>query len=163
MKSAHRAQRERKGRLGVRILDYDIGVDGRAALKAVVWVGTLVAITCAQAADFELIGHVQPEQPLPVYLQGATTPFSATTEADLTYVLMVGGFQRTVEVGPSLADSKGRLRVTFDLRDAGAEPGLEHRPAFRSANCQSLKRRGVSMKTPKKRSGGETCLPLSRT
>jgi hypothetical protein len=110
-----------------------------------------------------------------VYLQGATTPFSATTEADLngrfhfrmllagTYVLMVGGFQRTVEVGPSLADSKGRLRVTFDLRDAGAEPGLEHRPAFRSANCQSLKRRGVSMKTPKKRSGGETCLPLSRT
>jgi hypothetical protein len=68
-----------------------------------------------------------------VYLQGATTPFSATTEADLNgrfhfrmllagaYVLMVGGLQRTVEVGPSHADSKGRVRVTFDLRDAVAE------------------------------------------
>jgi Tfp pilus assembly protein PilF len=91
-----------------------------------------------QAADFELIGHVQPDQPLPVYLQSATTPFSATTEADLNgrfhfrmllagaYVLMVGGLQRTVEVGPSLADSKGRVRVTFDLRDTGAEPTFEH-------------------------------------
>jgi tetratricopeptide (TPR) repeat protein len=82
---------------------------------------------------------VQPEQPLPVYLQGATTPFNATTQADLNgrfhfrmllagaYVLMVGGLQRTVEVGPSQADSKGRVVVTLDLRDASAEPGLEHR------------------------------------
>jgi tetratricopeptide (TPR) repeat protein len=43
------------------------------------------------------------------------------------YVLMVGDLQRTVEVGPSQADSKGRVRVTFDLRDAGAGPGFEHR------------------------------------
>jgi hypothetical protein len=43
------------------------------------------------------------------------------------YVLMVGGLQRTVEVGPSLADSKGRVRVSFDLRDTGAEPSLENR------------------------------------
>lgn len=74
-----------------------------------------------------------------MYLQGATTPFNATTEADLNgrfhfrtllagaYVLMVGGLQRTVEVGPSLADSKGRLRVTLDLRNASAEPGFERR------------------------------------
>jgi len=105
----------------------------------VVWIGVLVAITCAQAADFELIGHLKPEQPLRVYLQGATTSFSATTEADLNgrfhfrmllagaYVLMVGGLQRTVEVGPSLADSKGRVSVTFDLRDANAEPSFERR------------------------------------
>ena len=116
-----------------------MGVDGWAALRALVWIGVLVATTCAQTADFELIGHVQPEQPLPVYLQGATTPFNATTEADLNgrfhfwmllagaYVVMVGGLQRTVEVDPSLADSKGRVRVTFDLRYAGAEPGFEHR------------------------------------
>jgi hypothetical protein len=60
-----------------------MGVDGWAALKAVVWIGALVATTCAQAADFELIGHVQPEQPLPVNLQGATTRFSATTRSEL--------------------------------------------------------------------------------
>jgi tetratricopeptide (TPR) repeat protein len=114
-----------------------MGVDG-AALRTLVWIG-VVGTTYAQAADFELIGHLQPEQPLPVYLQGATTPFSATTQADLNgrfhfrmllagaYVLMVGGLQQTVEVGPSLADSKGRVRVTFDLRDADAEPGLERR------------------------------------
>lgn len=99
--------------------------------------GVLVATTCAQAADFELIGHVKPEQPLQVYLQGATTPFNATTETDLNgrfhfralltgaYVLTVGGLQRTVEVGPSVADSKGRVNVTFDLPDANAEPSFE--------------------------------------
>jgi hypothetical protein len=43
----------------------------------------LVVTTCAQSADLELIGHVQPKQLLPVYLQGATTPFNATTESDL--------------------------------------------------------------------------------
>jgi Tfp pilus assembly protein PilF len=116
-----------------------MGVDGWVALRTLVWIG-LVGTTCAQAADFELIGHLQPEQSLPVYLQGgATTPFSATTEADLNgrfhfrmllagpYVVMVGGLQRTVEVGPSQADSKGRVRVTFDLRNTGAGQGLEHR------------------------------------
>jgi Tfp pilus assembly protein PilF len=116
-----------------------MGVDGWTALRAFGWIGVLVATTSAQAADFELIGHVQPKQPLPVYLQGATTPFNATTEADLNgrfhfrmllagaYVLMVGGLQRTVEVGPSQADSKGRVRVTFDLRGADAGSDLERR------------------------------------
>jgi len=97
----------------------------------------LVAAACARAADFELIGHIQPEQPLPVFLQCATTPFNATTEADRngwfhfqklpagTYVLMAGGLQRTVEVGPSLADSKGRVSATINLRDAGVEPSFE--------------------------------------
>jgi Flp pilus assembly protein TadD len=32
-----------------------------------------------------------------------------------------------VEVGPSLVDSKGRVRVTFDLRDGDAEPKFERR------------------------------------
>ena len=114
-------------------------MDRRVALQSHVWIGILVAATCAPAAAFELIGHIQPEQPLPVYLQGATAPFKATTEADLngrfrfrklhvgTYLLMVGDLQRTVEVGPSLADSKGRVNVTVVLQDTDAGPGLEHR------------------------------------
>jgi tetratricopeptide (TPR) repeat protein len=43
------------------------------------------------------------------------------------YVLMVGGLERTVEVGPSQGDSKGRVRVTFDLREADADPRFERR------------------------------------
>jgi Tfp pilus assembly protein PilF len=123
----------------IRALDYDEGVDGWAARGACVWFAMLVAAACAQAADFELNGHIQPEQPVRVYLQGATTPFKATTEADLngrfhfrkllrgTYVVMVGGLQRTVEVGPSLADSKGRVSVTIVLQDTDAGSGLERR------------------------------------
>lgn len=95
--------------------------------------------TCARAADFELIGHVQSEQRLPVFLQGATTPFHTTTEADLkgwfrfrklpagAYVLEVGAIRRTVEVGPSLADSKGRVNVTIDLRGVEADPETDSR------------------------------------
>lgn len=107
-----------------------------AALRALT---CMAVLTCARAADFELIGHIQPEQSLPVFLQGATTPFHAATEADLSgrfhfrrlaagaYVLAVDGVRRTVEVGPSLADSKGRVDVTLDLRSAAADPNIEGR------------------------------------
>jgi tetratricopeptide (TPR) repeat protein len=112
---------------------------GRPTATELVWIGVLLSATSTQAADFELIGHIQPERPLPVYLQGANAPFRATTEADLNgrfhfrkllagaYVLAVGGIQRTVEVGPSLADVKGRVNVTIDLRDADREPAAERR------------------------------------
>ena len=98
-----------------------------------VWIGVLLAALYAPAADFELIGQLQPQQALPVHLQGATTPFSATTEANLNgrfhfrklpagaYVLFVGALQRTVEVGPSLADSKGRISVAISLSGADLE------------------------------------------
>ena len=43
-----------------------------------VWIGILLAVLCAPAADFDLIGQLQPKQVLAVHLQGATTPFSAT-------------------------------------------------------------------------------------
>ena len=127
-----------------------------------------MAASCAPAADYELIGHIQPEQPVRVYLQGATTPFKATTEADLngrfhfrkrpggTYVLAVGGLQRTVEVGPSLADSKGRVNATVVLQDIDAGPGLEHRasvsrPALSGdpAIVQLLLSKGADVKATK--------------
>jgi len=38
----------------------------------------------------------------------------------------VGDLQRTVEVGPSLADSKGRVNVTIDLRNAGVQLNPEN-------------------------------------
>jgi tetratricopeptide (TPR) repeat protein len=121
------------------VLDYDDGVDGRAARQSHLWIGILVAATCAPAANFELIGHIQPAQPLPVYLQGASTPFKATTEVDLngrfrfrkllqgTYVLIVAGLQRTVEVGPSLADSNGRVNVSVVLPETSSGLSVERR------------------------------------
>jgi hypothetical protein len=91
-----------------------MGVYAWAALRALVWIG-VVGTTCVQAADLELIGHLQPEQPLPVYLQGATTPFSATTQADLNgrfhfRMLLAGAY--VLMVGRPPAD-----------RGSGAEPG----------------------------------------
>jgi tetratricopeptide (TPR) repeat protein len=90
-------------------------------------------------ASFELTGRIQPPQSLPVYLQGATGPFEAITEADLNgrfhfrkllagaYVVMVGALQRTVEVGPSLADAKRRVNVTIDLRNAEVERSFDRK------------------------------------
>jgi Tfp pilus assembly protein PilF len=40
-------------------------------------------------------------------------------------VLTVGSFQRTVEVGPSLADSNSRVSIAIDLRNADIEPNSE--------------------------------------
>jgi hypothetical protein len=71
-----------QGLLCVQALDYDEEVRGWVAVTAFVCIGVLVEARCAQAVDFELIGQMEPKQPLPVYLQGATTPFKATTEAD---------------------------------------------------------------------------------
>jgi tetratricopeptide (TPR) repeat protein len=104
-----------------------------------VWTGILLAAACAPAADFELIGQLQPKKALAVHLRGATTPFSATTQANLNgkfhfrklsagaYVLMVGSPQRTVEVGPSLADAKGRISIAINVPDAAVNPNLSGR------------------------------------
>jgi tetratricopeptide (TPR) repeat protein len=125
---------------------------GWVALRAFLWVVVAMVALCAQLVDldaqtpgpdvqpsFELTGRIQPAQPLPVYLQGATAPFEAITEADLdgrfhfrklptgAYVVMVGALQRTVEVGPSLADSKGRVNVTIDLRNAEVEKNFDRK------------------------------------
>jgi tetratricopeptide (TPR) repeat protein len=93
---------------------------------------------CAHASQFQLIGQLQPRQSIQVYLQGATTPFDARTEAGLdgkfrfrklsagTYVLIVAGLQRTVEIGPSLADSKGRIHIALDV-PADSQPQNRNR------------------------------------
>ncbi len=103
---------------------------------ACVGTGILLAALTSAAADFELNGQLQPKQALSVHLHGATTPFSATSTANLNgkfhfrklpagaYVLMVGDLQRTVEVGPSLADAKDRISITINLPDTGIDPNF---------------------------------------
>jgi Flp pilus assembly protein TadD len=98
--------------------------------RKLLWTGVLCTAVCA-AAEFDLIGRLEPNQPAPIHLHGATTPFSAETEAGPngkfrfrhlapgSYVLTVSGLQRTVEIGPGLADVKGRVTVTISLRNAG--------------------------------------------
>lgn len=109
-------------------------------------VGGFVLAAYAQPAEYDLVGQIIPEGLASVHLHGATTPFSTAAESDLqgrfhfrkllkgTYTLVVyeagrGEVRRTVEVGPSLADSKGRVSVTIDLGHSEVESGaaLERR------------------------------------
>lgn len=88
---------------------------------------------------FELRGRVLQDNGRPfrralpqVFLQGATHPFSASTQADLSgefqfkklaagmYTLVIivprrGEMRRTVQVSPSLADEHGRIRVDLQF------------------------------------------------
>jgi tetratricopeptide (TPR) repeat protein len=127
--------------------DYDKGMRGLVALGAVIVASFAQAADFdaqaadfdAQAARFELLGRVHSRRPLHVYLQCATTPFEVSTLTDLNgrfhfrkllagpYVLIVGGHQQTVEIGPSLADSKGRVNVTVELRNADRVRSIERR------------------------------------
>lgn len=64
-------------------LNYDQRVIDWRFRGAGVWTGILLAALNSPAADFELKGQIEPKQALPVHLHGATTPFSATTTANL--------------------------------------------------------------------------------
>jgi len=121
--------------------DYDNGVRVprllRVALRAAI--SATFAATFAQAAGFELIGTVHARRPLRVYLECATAPFEASTLSDLSgrfhfrkllpgaYVVMVAGLQQSVEVGPGVADSKGRVNITIELRNADRLRNMERR------------------------------------
>jgi tetratricopeptide (TPR) repeat protein len=92
----------------------------------------LLTASSARAADFELVGKVVPESSVSFVLHGATIPFIAATESDTrgefrfhklsagTYILDVlvphrGEVRQTVEIGPGLAESRGRVSVSIDL------------------------------------------------
>jgi tetratricopeptide (TPR) repeat protein len=87
------------------------------------------------AGIYELSGQVVPTMGARISLFGTSTPFSAETIADLTghfrfkklraglYTLAIfnrrrGEARRTVEIGPALADSKGRISLKLELKDA---------------------------------------------
>jgi len=104
-----------------------------------VLVFSLAALACAAgAANYEISGRIEPESVAAVSLHGAITPFSAATLADArghfrfrgvqagTYTVAVfipnrGETRRTIEVGPSLADPKGRVAVDIQISDAHIE------------------------------------------
>jgi len=93
---------------------------------------------CAPAADFDLVGQIVPEAAASVSLHGATAPFESATLSDErgrfrfrkvapgVYTLAVfqpafGEARQTVEVGPGVADSAGRVKVTLRLESGKFE------------------------------------------
>jgi len=107
-----------------------IKINMRAALLLV----TLSVAVQAEPGRYELRGRLVPETSASVWLNGATSPFEDSTLAGEdgrfrfeqllagTYTLGVfvpgrGEMRQTIEVGPSLADSKGRIDLRVALRD----------------------------------------------
>ncbi len=96
----------------------------------------LLAAMAASAAGpvYELSGKLVPRSGASVSLFGSTTPFSAQTFAldgsfhfkklaPGMYTLAIfsrrrGEARRTIEIGPSTADAKGRVSLTLDLKDS---------------------------------------------
>lgn len=86
----------------------------------------------AEPRTFDLEGSVQPAARAAVHLHGATSPYSASTLADArgrfqfrkllpqayTVVVFVPGrgeTRQTIDVGPGLADARGRVSLTVEM------------------------------------------------
>ncbi len=100
-------------------------------------------VSAAGAQEFQLVGSVLREDGRPfrdcvpvVFLHGAVTPFAAQTQAAAdggfrfkklalgTYILTValpgaGETRKTLEIGPSFADNKGRVAVKLNVASSG--------------------------------------------
>jgi hypothetical protein len=104
----------------------------------------LVAAAAPAQVVYELAGRISPEGRASVTLFGATHPFTASTFTDdsgrftfkklapATYTVAVyqpgrGEARQTIEVGPSLADSRNRIQLTVALRDADFDPTIDRR------------------------------------
>jgi Tfp pilus assembly protein PilF len=106
------------------------------------------------AADrtFDLEGQIHPEARAGVYLHGSTSPFQASTLSDgrgrfqfrklaagaYTVVVFVPGrgeTRRTIDVGPGLADARGRVPVTVEI----VESKLVTDDSIRRKNVISLR------------------------
>jgi Tfp pilus assembly protein PilF len=94
----------------------------------------LVAAAAPAQVFYQISGRISPEGHASVTLFGATHPFTASTFTDesgrftfkklapATYTVAVfqpgrGEARQTIEVGPSLADSRNRIQLTVTLRD----------------------------------------------
>ncbi|HLK68186.1 MAG TPA: tetratricopeptide repeat protein [Bryobacteraceae bacterium] len=98
------------------------------------WFAVLVVSPLAGETQYELSGKFTPEGRASVSLYGVAAPFAATTLSEdghfsfkklspgaYTVAVFVPGrgeARQTVEVGPSGADSRGRVSVTLTLRES---------------------------------------------
>ena len=104
----------------------------------------LVAAVAPAQVLYELAGRISPEGHASVTLFGATQPFTASTFTDesgrftfkklapATYTVSVyqpgrGEARQTIEVGPSLADSRNRIQLTIALKDDDFDPTSDRR------------------------------------
>jgi len=107
-------------------------------LLPIVLAAALTAAAFSAEPLYELSGRVMPERHASVALHGATRPFSTATLSDEsgrfsfkklqagTYTISVfvpgrGEARQTVEVGPGVADSAGRVKVTVRLESGKFE------------------------------------------
>jgi tetratricopeptide (TPR) repeat protein len=107
-------------------------------MHAVILILLAVPVLLAGEAKYEIAGQILPEGEAAVHLHGAVTPFSASTLSDTrgrfhfrdvlagAYTLAIfipsrGETRRTIEVGPSLADPKGRVAVKVEITDSELE------------------------------------------
>lgn len=107
-------------------------------LRAVIPILLGLPAFSAGEAKYELTGRIQPETEAAVHLHGAVWPFSASTLADSrgrfhfrdlpagTYTLAVfipsrGESRRTIEVGASLADIRGRIALKIEINESKLE------------------------------------------
>lgn len=123
-----------------------------------------VVILLAAAAPaqvlYHLTGRISPEGSASVTLFGATHPFTASTFTDengrftfkklapATYTLAVfqpgrGEARQTIEVGPSLADSRNDVQVTVKLRETDFDTASDRRRHAVTAKELTIPERAV--------------------
>lgn len=90
-------------------------------------------------SGYEIRGQFTPGAPARVMLHGSITPFQTSTVSDSqgrfrfkgieagTYTVIVsvpgrGENRRTIDVGPSVADARNRVKVVFELEEAKMTP-----------------------------------------
>jgi len=143
--------------------DYRAAPRGATIVPAVVRICLLalfsLAVSPAQAL-YEVSGRLGTGGRVSVTLFGANQPFTASTLSDqsgrftfrkleaATYTLAVyepgrGEVRRTIEVGPSLADARNRIRLTIPLRDADFDLAAGSRRHAVSARELSIPERAL--------------------
>ena len=107
-------------------------------MRAALLLLTLSIAALAQTGRYELRGRLAPPTSASVWLHGTSSPFEDSTLTSETgrfrfarlpagtytlgaFVPAYGELRQTVEVGPSLADSRGRIEVRIDLPDQSFE------------------------------------------
>lgn len=122
------------------------------------WLVVLLVIRCF---GYELTGRIDPPAETVVFLHGATAPFEASIESDLsgrfrfrklpagTYTIAIstaarGQLQQTIELSPGTVDGKGRLDVLLHIDDERLESeGARGTSATVSATVLSIPDRAM--------------------